>query len=592
MRQLRNRLFLASCGRSTSWDEARLRLSRRPPTEVVVDVADAVLFEDVIRTSSGARREAELLPVPGAATALEAWRGSGHRLHLRVPAGERQRYAAALKGHGLLGHDDVVMEQQPFVQGSDSAGPRGWSVGTAARSSSWGIRRLVVRGARPAYLEVEMSREGDPLCAAVAGAARRARLAAQVQTDHERALVEAGTGLAGQSLAAFLLWVAEQCEQDGVEQVAFLARDGELPLQMARAMPADHWQGRELSYLHGSRRLWSLAAAWTLGVDAWLAEGTGDEGSFVLQNQHAIPLRSLLSRVGLTVDDVADVGGLQALDPAAPLPRSAAQAWRAVLHDGPTRRRISARAQRQHELLVDYLQASGIQARRTALVDVGWRGQVAWQISAVLREITGVEPIHLHFGGANVVVGGHRARIRRFAVDDSREPLPFPDVVSCVETFTASGRPRATTLVAGPDGRARPEFAPAIPALDNDARRLIWRSATDAARALPSRTALGPDAHDKAALAPGVRRLLTTFWTRPLRQDAVAGSLLAAEVDDTGVDVRPVAVAYSVTELLPGRAARRTWREGSLRLTRQPLRSALRLAMAMSARRSRPAGPS
>jgi hypothetical protein len=338
-------------------------------------------------------------------------------------------------------------------------------------------------------------------------------------------------------------------------------------------MPADHWSGFTLGYLQGSRRMWSVAAAASLGVDVWLAAGTADASGFLRQGENTLPWGSLLGRFALRPDDLSDAPRLVDLPSDQPLPDTLTADWHRVLNDPAVRRRIEDRAERQHTDLRDYLRAQGVGSGRVAVVDVGWRGQLAWHVSAVLRGVTGAEPVHLHFGGVDIATSeAAQVDIRRFAVDDSREALPFPDVISCVETITASGRERARSLQRGTDGTVRPVFDPALPDMDTEHRRVMWRAAVAVAAALPSRATLQTGNLQTSAVDRQVREVLTRFWTHPSHVHALAASHLAAEVDDSA-GVHPVARPYTVLQH-SGQDAR-TWRQGSLRLTSPALRVAL-----------------
>lgn len=571
---------------------ARYTAAAARPDGTLEDIYRQPVLADRSAAQTGPSVEAAVendlaIPVPGAREALDCLRNAGHRLvfvsdmHL-----SRGHVMACLTAHGLAAPEDRLVVSSdvgaskwsgtlfPWLRHNVDAdlsvhiGNDPWS--DVAMAQRAGLRAMPLRRAEPTELERVMAQGPGSVGAAVAGAARQARWGA-TGSRVDQALRETGADVAGQCLVAFLLWIRLQCLPAGVNQVAFLARDGELPLQMARAMPPDHWEGFTLQYLHGSRRLWSIAAAAVLGVPAWLEAGTADDISFIRQGQHSIPFGSLLARVALTEEDLAGHDALAALDLCQPLPEDTDHEWRSLLSERSVRDRIAARADEQYAALRDLLVDQGIQGSRVALVDVGWRGELAWQVSAVLRAVTGHEPVHLHFGGVDVAVGPSSSTdIRRFAVDDSVTPLPFPDVVSCVETFTASGGPRARSLQRDEHGTVRLVFDRALPDMDTDHRRLLWGSAIEVARNFPSRSTLDGWSLASADLAEPVRKVLSRFWLTPSSQHALAGAHLSAEVDDAGYNVRPVANPYGLGPSTG--AASRTWRQGSLQLTSPALR--------------------
>jgi glycosyltransferase involved in cell wall biosynthesis/FMN phosphatase YigB (HAD superfamily) len=451
-----------------------------------------------------------------------------------------------------------------------------WS--DVAMAEAEGVRGLAIASAEPNRAEARMAQRRGSVGTAVAAASRLARLRQTSADPLDAALVETGA-LAGQCFGAFLLWARDQCATEGITDVGFLARDGELPLRMAEAMPDDHWDGCHLRYVElASRRAWSVAAAASLGMDAWMAIGDADERAFINTSRHLVPFRSLLERIALRPEDLHRHADLAALDPEAPLPPRAVSAWSALLADQDIRATILERAHEARGLLIEYLHGLDLGDRRLALIDVGWRGQLAWMMSAVLRDITGAEPLHLHFGGANVARGLQgEVDIRRFAVDDTVEPLPFPDMVSCVETFTASGRARALGLERGPTGEVEIVEGAGVPDVANAARSRLWSTAIESAALLPSRAELDGWQLDGSTLATEVRDILTAFWTDPEPVHAMAAAQLGFEVDDAGTVVGPVAARYRLSEFIGDRAAApRQWRQGSLRLTPPLQRTAFR----------------
>lgn len=575
---------------------ARRAASQARPHGTLEDIYAELVLADHCPPVEGAAAEHAVersltVPLEGAREGLERLRAHGHRLtfvsdmHL-----SREHLWACLRDHGLTSPaDELVISSEIgaakwdgtlfplLVQGQHPS--IAWHIGNdvwsdVAMAERAGVRALPVRRGEATELERTMAGPAGSAGASIAAAALAARCGAATSGPAQDALWEVGADVGGQCLSAFLLWIRKTCDELGVRHVLFLARDGELPLRMAQAMPTDHWRGFVLSYLHGNRRMWSVAAAGALGVDAWLTAGTADASGFLRQGEKTLAWGSLLGRLALWPDDLTGAPHLAGLRPDQPLPADLTADWHRLLLDPAVRQTIADRAERQYADLQEHLAAQGVGAGPVAVVDVGWRGQLAWHISAVLRGLTSAEPVHLHFGGVDIATSeAGQVDIRRFAVDDSREPLPFPDVISCVETITASGAARARTIERGPDGAVRLVFDPALPQMDTEDRREMWRAAVAVAAALPSPATLSAWGVQTDGLDREVRAVLSKFWLTPTPVHALAAAHLAAEVDDAGADVHPVARAYP----LPGRrdTQGRTWRQGSLQLTTPVLRAAL-----------------
>lgn len=586
---------------------ARRAAARAQPTAALADVYAEPVLADQCSPPLGAAVEHAVergitVSLPGAREGLEELRAAGHRLtfvsdmHL-----SREHLWGCLREHGLASpDDDLVVSSElhaakwdgtlfPLLLRSGPAIARHvgndlWS--DVAMAERAGVRALPVRRGEAVALERAMAGRPGSVGAAIAAAALRVRCDPEESGRVAEALWEVGADVGGQCLLAFLLWVRDCCERRGVQHVLFLARDGELPLRMAQAMAEDHWRGLTLTYVHGSRRMWSVAAAHAIGVDAWLTAGTADPSAFLRQAENAVPWGSLLGRAALGPADVTGAPSLAALREDQPLPVEQTAAWHQLLREPAVRRTIAERARLQHAGLLEHLRAQGLDSARVAVVDVGWRGQLAWHVSAVLRELTDAEPVHLHFGGVDVATGeAGQVDILRFAVDDSREPLPFPDVISCVETITASGGPRARSVQRGPDGSVQLVFDPALPQMDTEHRRRTWRAAVAVAQALPSRATLRRWDLRTDGLDGQVRDVLSRFWLTPSTVHATAAAHLAAEVDDAGAGVHPVARPYRLSRRRE--AGRRTWRQGSLQLTSPGLRAAVVLALRVRDGRAR-----
>lgn len=425
---------------------------------------------------------------------------------------------------------------------------------------------------------------------AIAGAARRVRLERSadgtIDLDRTAAIEAEGTQIVGQMMAAFLFWVRETVESSGHEHLAFLARDGELPYLMAQAMPADHWKDFDLRYLHSSRATWSLASATAVGVDEWIATGTLDRSGFLHQLTGHVPLAALLKRIGLAHDDVPKASPLASLDPTVPITEDQFDAWCELLDDSAVRNLIEQRSIPRRDEILDYLSQSGLPSGPMALIDVGWRGQVAWMVSALIGEATGHEPLHLHFGGDGVMAHvDERIDIRRFALDDSRWPHPIDSPVSCVEMFLAAGKARLLGYERHDDGTVSQRFAEANSAVHSSTIQGLWDGAIALASELPSREQCrewGITDTSADGLTTEIRGLLEAFWNRPDKAEIETLAGLLFEHDSSGDSVGSVIAPYRWPELRHRDPLARQWRAGSLLATPPLRRSAFRAAYAVS----------
>lgn len=299
----------------------------------------------------------------------------------------------------------------------------------------------------------------------------------------------------------------------------------------------------------------------------------------------------LLGRCGLTPDDVPDSSPLAHHDPRRPLGPTEVEQWIELLRSGDLDDAIEHAAAEPRDLITGFLRRRGLPDGRIGLVDVGWTGQQAFLMSALIREATGHEPVHLHFGGDRVDPElDARVDIRRFALDDSVRRHPVRGPVTCLEMLLATGRARLTGYRREPDGEIVEVFEDVGTSVDNATRREVHRGAVEVAALLPSRAELEWWGRHRGSLSEETRSILARFWNEP--DEALARSLqpLRFEADDGGALLAPVAAPYRLRELLGRAMIPRIWRQGSLAITPRPLRILARGYFTAKDRRQRRAG--
>lgn len=606
------------------WPGIARQVVRYRPDVLSVDVFDTCVVRDLVgdraiedvidhrAADSAADRSAEAAimeellcrPVPGAAEALDRVREAEVDIvFLSDTDRSSELLTTILAKHGIFKDGDRLIASCeagatksdgtlfPQTWPSPSEGRVIWHAGNhlwadVAMAAVAGVAPLPFVEADGNRFENSMAVKPDGYGPAVAGAARLARLELEAErragtlVDHRADIQILGADVAGQSMVAFVLWVAERCRTEHIDHLGFLARDGELPLKLAEAIPADHWDGRSLHYLHCSRLTWSLAAASVLGVDEWVGEGAAHDGAFLHIKRHQVPLGALLARIGMTGEDLADGSEhrqLAGLDLEAALPEAAVEDWDALLADPTVRERISERADERLGLIVDRLRADAMPSGRYGLVDVGWRGRLASHVSAVLSQVVGEEPVHLHFGGDKVIAEvDARIEIKRFAFDGLSQPYPIEAPVSCVETLTASGKPRVIDYRRNADGSVELVFDDREVATPGD-REELWAGALRMAANIPTRAVLDSWGLVNRSLGEEAKAVLDHWWNHPTEAEVRAFQGLTFEHDEAGTTFRPLVAPYRAAELRPSTApADRQWPQGSAVISTGPMAAVAR----------------
>lgn len=101
-----------------------------------------------------------------------------------------------------------------------------------------------------------------PVAAALADASARVRSSPAVAGDERRmALATVTAGVAVPFLLSYVTWILDRARRVGVERLYFLARDGDLLFEIARAVSRPMGLSLELRYLPASRATLNLASA-------------------------------------------------------------------------------------------------------------------------------------------------------------------------------------------------------------------------------------------------------------------------------------------------------------------------------------------
>lgn len=174
----------------------------------------------------------------------------------------------------------------------------------------------------------------------------------------------------------FLLWILQQAEGSGVENLAFLARDGWGPHQIYEQVKEPWNLSWRSEYVAASRELYGLAAMGEMGAADW---------DYLLKAAPGLTAREVIERAGIKVEDVREAlshEGFAEVD----RPLAGREGW----HDYLTQERLyrvfcttygklMEHCRERRERLQAYLQGTVLSQPATAILDVGWRGSLlAW----------------------------------------------------------------------------------------------------------------------------------------------------------------------------------------------------------------------
>jgi len=187
-----------------------------------------------------------------------------------------------------------------------------------------------------------------------------------------------GYSVAGPLLSAFALWLHERFAADGIDRAYFLLRDGEIILDVYRAVlgEAAHAQ---VSLLESSRRAFVLPA---------MESARESITSQLLACENPMPVREFLERFGVRTRELdgafSAVGFASGDDVLSPHDAAGGEKLRALLARIDVVKALVVRSRTERALLWRYLKQERLTAPgRVALVDIGWSGTIQKALMAV-----------------------------------------------------------------------------------------------------------------------------------------------------------------------------------------------------------------
>jgi predicted HAD superfamily hydrolase len=205
-----------------------------------------------------------------------------------------------------------------------------------------------------------------------AGISRYTRLTKETKTPKESIIRDIAASVAAPILAAYTIWILQQAKTKQLARIYFLARDGEMLLQIAKELAPKIYPEVELRYLYVSRQALRMPGLTKINKAFW--EWMFDDTTF-------FTIDSLLARMCLDRQSSKPI-----LEPLG-YPESSWQkdlsakeriSLRAKLEQHqPLQSLVLQVAEQKREVLKAYLdQEKMLDGQAFGLVDVGWRGSL------------------------------------------------------------------------------------------------------------------------------------------------------------------------------------------------------------------------
>lgn len=410
--------------------------------------------------------------------------------------------------------------------------------------------------------------------------------------EQEQALTGISSSIAAPVLVSFVLWVIEKCREESISTIRFLTRDGELLYQIAKALPEPITQGLHLDMLHVSRRSLLLPAASTMEFSAWLEIGL-EPGAFLVQQIDLLPAKNVIARVGIEFSQHAELlSQFGITDSEKPLGEHGLRNWKRALQNDSVRSIITQESQKKLKATNAYLRQNlpDIVKSKVALVDVGWTGQQASMISALIRNIGGQDPTHLHIGRLRDEPLAAPATIHGWLFNergDNSQKSPVNNPVALFESFCATTMGGVESYQQEPNGsmsvlRRSQAHKPNL---------IAWGQPTVRDCIMEFAACAGELMHqtNSTVLKTLCTNLLIEFWENPTALEARTWGSFPYEQDQAGLAVRQLAQPINVPALISwvtNDYSPPDWHAGSVALSPTHIKQLLKLKKRFFGKRS------
>lgn len=213
----------------------------------------------------------------------------------------------------------------------------------------------------------------------VAGASRLTRLHGQETESRRQTIWDTAANVIAPLVFGFVHWVLQQAQQQGIQRLYFMARDGQILLKVARIICQQWNYELDCRYLYGSRQAFHFPALQSLGEN---------ELNWILDNPSFLSVRIVCDRVNLQPEIIADAlirHGFLKENWDTNLSDHDILALKAVLEEPCVSEMILTLAKTEREKAIGYFKQEGMaDGVSFATVDIGWSGKSQRSLSQIL----------------------------------------------------------------------------------------------------------------------------------------------------------------------------------------------------------------
>ncbi|MBD2179057.1 hypothetical protein H6F42_19220 [Pseudanabaena sp. FACHB-1998] len=226
-----------------------------------------------------------------------------------------------------------------------------------------------------------------------AGISRYTRLTREVKTSKESILRDIAASVAAPVLTAYVIWILQQAKVRELARIYFLARDGEILLQIAKELAPQIYPEVELRYLYVSRQALRMPGLTKINKAFW---------EWMFDDTDIFTIESLLARMCLdhqTAQPIFKSLGYPSDRWQQNLSAKERVNLRAQLEQNATLAPLILDiAKQKREVLKAYLQQEKmLDGQAFGLVDVGWRGSLQLSLENAFEIFGSRLPVGFYF---------------------------------------------------------------------------------------------------------------------------------------------------------------------------------------------------
>jgi predicted HAD superfamily hydrolase len=393
----------------------------------------------------------------------------------------------------------------------------------------------------------------------IAGASRATRLSL-IRNDSslaEIATIEAFASVVGPLLLAFVHWIMRACAEEGIKDVYFFARDGQLPFRMCSKLVAESGQDLRCHYIFASRHALHLPGSRTIDdAEAWLLDDTPRLTLRILAERASVPLEIVITAAEPHIS----------IGPDDNIPQSKRPLLSSVIREPSFVATFAVSVDRAYEPASAYYLTQGFAAHGdVAVVDVGWNGRLQRSLGNLLEK-SSHRPGRIL--GLYLCLSRHANKLpgddlRGFVADPERPGLvAFFDRYRHVFEAALSADHPTTVGFELAEGIARPLLGEPYPSVT---RQKIALQHTAFDTFVENIITLGRAA-GRAIMPPAASAVenFMKFLRQPTSSDGLAFEGFSFVDGQTGIETKPISRILRATDLLRPTRDYGYWPEGTL----------------------------